>query len=87
MRTDPTHPPLTFYPPFLFTWVTVQFPDRGLHVFVKERAPGKLSTCRASRRSASIDAPTRPAVDGSATRHRMGGRPTRPDGAGGALRP
>jgi len=42
MRTDPSHPPLTFYPPFLFVWLTVQFPNRGLHVFVKERAPGEV---------------------------------------------
>jgi len=40
MRTDETSPPLTFYPPFLYAWVTVQFPKRGLHVFFKERAPG-----------------------------------------------
>jgi hypothetical protein len=41
MRTDESSPPLTFYPPFLYAWVTVQFPTRGLHVFFKERAPGK----------------------------------------------
>jgi hypothetical protein len=40
MRTDETHPPLTFYPPFLYCWTTAQFKDRGLHVFFKERAPG-----------------------------------------------
>ena len=40
MRTDETHPPLTYYPPFLFLWITVQFPDHGLHLFLKERAPG-----------------------------------------------
>jgi hypothetical protein len=40
MRTDETSPPVTFYPPFLYAWVTVQFPKRGLHVFFKERAPG-----------------------------------------------
>lgn len=39
MRTDETAPPLTFYPPFLFAWTTVQFKNRGLHVFFKERAP------------------------------------------------
>jgi hypothetical protein len=42
MRTDPTHPPVTFYPPFFYSWLTVQFPDRGLHVFFKERAPGDV---------------------------------------------
>ena len=41
MRTDESHPPLTFYPPFLYAWVTVQFPTRGLHIFFKERAPGQ----------------------------------------------
>ena len=40
MRTDETHPPVTFYPPFLFLWTTVQFAGRGLHLFLKERAPG-----------------------------------------------
>ena len=41
MRTDETHPPLTFYPPFLYCWTTAQFKNRGLHVFFKERAPGE----------------------------------------------
>jgi hypothetical protein len=40
MRSDESTPPLTFYPPFLYAWATVQFKDRGLHVFFKERAPG-----------------------------------------------
>jgi hypothetical protein len=40
MRTDETHPPLTFYPPFLYAWTTAQFATRGLHLFFKERAPG-----------------------------------------------
>ena len=40
MRSDETHPPLTFYPPFFFVWVTAQFENRGLHIFIKERAPG-----------------------------------------------
>jgi len=40
MRTDPAHPPVTFYPPFLFLWTTVQFADYGLQLFLKERAPG-----------------------------------------------
>ena len=39
MRTDETHPPLTFYPPFFYCWTTAQFKDRGLHIFFKERAP------------------------------------------------
>lgn len=42
MRTDETHPPLTYYPPFFYAWTTVQFASRGLHVFFKERAPGDL---------------------------------------------
>jgi hypothetical protein len=40
MRTDETSPPLTYYPPFFYAWTTVQFAERGLHVFFKERAPG-----------------------------------------------
>lgn len=40
MRSDESHPPVTFYPPFLYAWTTVQFADHGLHVFFKERAPG-----------------------------------------------
>jgi hypothetical protein len=40
MRTDETSPPLTFYPPFLYSWTTVQFKDRGLVIFFKERSPG-----------------------------------------------
>ena len=41
MRTDETHPPLTFYPPFSYCWTTAQFKNRGLHIFFKERAPGE----------------------------------------------
>jgi hypothetical protein len=40
MRTDEAHPPVTFYPPFFYAWTTVQFRNRGLTVFFKERAPG-----------------------------------------------
>ncbi len=40
MRTDESHPPLTFYPPFFYCWTTAQFKGRGLHIFFKERAPG-----------------------------------------------
>ena len=40
MRTDEAHPPVTFYPPFLFLWTTVQFKDYGLQLFLKERSPG-----------------------------------------------
>ncbi len=40
MRTDESHPPVTFYPPFFYAWTTIQFAKRGLHVFFKERAPG-----------------------------------------------
>jgi hypothetical protein len=25
MRTDETHPPLTYYPPFFYAWTTAQF--------------------------------------------------------------
>lgn len=42
MRTDESHPPMTYYPPFYFSWATAQFRDRGLHVFFKERAPGDV---------------------------------------------
>ena len=42
MRSDETAPPLTFYPPFLYAWTTVQFENRGLVVFFKERAPGSV---------------------------------------------
>ncbi|MFT3821229.1 MAG: hypothetical protein QM750_27035 [Rubrivivax sp.] len=42
MRSDETHPPLTFYPPFFFCWTTAQFKDYGLVIFFKERAPGDL---------------------------------------------
>lgn len=42
MRTDESHPPLTFYPPFFYCWTTVQFKDHGLVIFFKERAPGEL---------------------------------------------
>jgi len=42
MRTDESHPPVTFYPPFFYAWTTVQFAKRGLHVFFKERAPGEF---------------------------------------------
>jgi hypothetical protein len=31
---------MTFYPPFLFLWTTVQFENHGLQLFLKERAPG-----------------------------------------------
>jgi hypothetical protein len=40
MRTDESSPPLTFYPPFLYSWATAQFANYGLHLFFKERAPG-----------------------------------------------
>jgi len=40
MRSDESHPPLTFYPPFFYCWATAQFAGRGLHIFFKERAPG-----------------------------------------------
>ena len=42
MRTDEAHPPVTFYPPFFYAWTTVQFANKGLHVFFKERAPGEF---------------------------------------------
>ncbi|MCA0241604.1 MAG: hypothetical protein LCI02_12135 [Proteobacteria bacterium] len=42
MRSDESHPPLTFYPPFFFCWTTAQFKDHGLVIFFKERAPGDL---------------------------------------------
>jgi hypothetical protein len=42
MRTDPTRPPLSYYPPLFYTWTTVQFPNHGLHWFFNERAPGDV---------------------------------------------
>jgi hypothetical protein len=42
MRTDESNQPLTFYPPFFYCWTTVQFANRGMHLFFKERAPGDL---------------------------------------------
>lgn len=42
MRTDPTRPPLSFYPPLFYTWTTVQFENYGLHWFFNERAPGNI---------------------------------------------
>ena len=42
MRTDESHPPVTFYPPFFFCWMTAQLDDDGLVVFFKERAPGDV---------------------------------------------
>jgi hypothetical protein len=42
MRTDESHPPVTHYPPFFYAWTTVQFANRGLHVFFKEREPGDM---------------------------------------------
>jgi hypothetical protein len=42
MRTDDSNPPVTFYPPFFYCWITTQFAGRGLHLFFKERAPGDL---------------------------------------------
>lgn len=42
MRSDESHPPLTYYPPFFYAWTTAQFANRGLHIFIKERAPGNI---------------------------------------------
>ncbi|CAN5919391.1 hypothetical protein BH11PSE13_BH11PSE13_37640 [soil metagenome] len=42
MRTDETRPPVTYYPPLFWTWVTVQFEGYGLQWFFNERAPGDL---------------------------------------------
>jgi hypothetical protein len=39
-RTDESHPPVTQFRPLLFAWVCAQFPDSGIHVFLKESAPG-----------------------------------------------
>ena len=41
MRTDETHPPLTFYPPFFCCWTTAQFKNRGPHIVFEERAAGE----------------------------------------------
>jgi hypothetical protein len=40
-RTDETHPPVTQFRPLLFAWVCAQFPDSGVHFFLKESAPGE----------------------------------------------
>ncbi len=42
MRTDPTSPPMTFWPPLFYTWTTAQFADHGLQWFFTERAPGEF---------------------------------------------
>ena len=42
MRTDEMRPPMTYYPPLFWTWVTVQFENYGLQWFFNERAPGDL---------------------------------------------
>ncbi len=40
MRTDETSPPMTHWPPLLYTWATAQFPDHGLQCYFNERRPG-----------------------------------------------
>jgi hypothetical protein len=42
MRTDESRPPMTFYPPMVWTWATAQFDDYGVQWFFNERAPGDL---------------------------------------------
>jgi hypothetical protein len=39
-RTDESHPPITRFKPLLFLWTCAQFPDCGIHFFLKETAPG-----------------------------------------------
>lgn len=41
LRTDPAHPPMSEYPPHLFTWLIGQFEDCALHLFMQETAPGQ----------------------------------------------
>lgn len=41
LRTDPAHPPMSEYPPHLFTWLVAQFDDCALHLFMQESEPGK----------------------------------------------
>jgi hypothetical protein len=40
-RTDESHPPVTRFKPLLFMWVCAQFPQSGIHFFLKETAPGQ----------------------------------------------
>lgn len=42
MRTDETHPPLTFYPPFFYFWTTAQFEGRGLPMVLPRLLPASL---------------------------------------------
>ncbi|MCJ9699613.1 hypothetical protein [Bradyrhizobium sp. SHOUNA76] len=41
LRTDPAHPPMSEYPPHLFTWLVAQFDDCALHLFMQESQPGR----------------------------------------------
>ena len=41
LRTDPAHPPMSEYPPHLFTWLVGQFDDCALHLFMQESEPRK----------------------------------------------
>jgi len=43
LRTDETQPPLTHFQPSFWTWVAVQFPQRGLLWSFTERAPGDIA--------------------------------------------
>ena len=40
LHTDETKPPLSYFPPLLFSWSTIQFADHGLQWYFNERAPG-----------------------------------------------
>ncbi len=40
LHTDETKPPISYFPPLLFSWSTIQFADHGLQWYFNERAPG-----------------------------------------------
>jgi hypothetical protein len=42
LHTDETKPPLSYFPPLLFSWSTIQFADHGLQWYFNERAPGEF---------------------------------------------
>ncbi|VTU45537.1 hypothetical protein SRS16P2_00198 (plasmid) [Variovorax sp. SRS16] len=41
-RTDASSPPLTRFRPMMFLWVCAQFEGHGIHLFLKEDAPGQV---------------------------------------------
>ena len=60
-RADESSPPLTRFRPMMFFWLCAQFADHGIHIFLKEDAPGKVRSlvanetyAEASGRPASV---------------------------------